>query len=105
MISFPNGVIFANGTIVKELSGSEIRLQQAALGISNGADDLLDTIEKQVLSFNRGTDLEGALKSLGHIEYFLNDIRRCLGVTREQCLVANTCPPPDPGWRKTRKSP
>ncbi len=60
----------------------------AAVGISGEAGELLDAI-KRYFFYGKPLDEENVIEELGDLEFYLELMRKTLGITREQTLVHN----------------
>lgn len=75
-------------TIAREIDANDAHLMHMAIGVSGEAGELLDAIKKRVI-YRKELDRENVMEELGDIEFYLEGLRQGLGITREQCLVAN----------------
>ena len=70
------------------LSTPQLELVHDALGIAGEAGELVDAIKKYVI-YNKELDIENVIEELGDLEFYMQDLREKLGITREQTLKAN----------------
>ena len=74
--------------ILAEITESKFDLAHAAWGIAGEAGELLDAIKKHVI-YNRPLDINNVFEELGDIEFYLEQMRQRLCVTREHILTCN----------------
>lgn len=74
--------------IMGSLSSSKVDLIHAVMGITGEAGELLDGIKKHVI-YDKDLDLENVIEELGDMEFYMEQLRQRLGITREQTLEAN----------------
>jgi len=74
--------------IAQEMSGRCADLIHGAMGVSGEAGELLDAIKKHTI-YNKPLDIENIIEELGDLEFYMQMIRRNLGITREQTLQHN----------------
>lgn len=74
--------------IMETMTPERIAMVHAAIGVSGEAGELLDAVKKVVI-YNREIDMVNMIEELGDLEFYLQDLRHILGVTREQTLLAN----------------
>lgn len=79
----------SGATIASEITGEDAHLMHMAIGISGEAGELLDAIKKRVI-YRKPLDSDNVLEELGDLEFYLEGIRQGLGITRDDCLAANT---------------
>lgn len=74
--------------IIDDLDSSKAHLLHMAVGVSGEAGELLDAIKREAI-YNKVLDIDNVIEELGDIEFYLEGLRAGLGLTREECLVAN----------------
>lgn len=74
--------------ILKEITPHQMSCLHAAVGISGEAGELLDQIKKYVI-YNKPLDLENVIEELGDLEFYMEDLRQRVGLTRKMCLDRN----------------
>lgn len=74
--------------IARDLNGIEADLWHGATGVSGEAGELLDAVKKHVI-YKRDLDLINMIEELGDLEFYLEQIRQNIGVTREEVIEAN----------------
>lgn len=74
--------------ILSELTPEDCNLIHATLGISGEAGEILDTIKKHVI-YRKPLDRENIIEELGDIEFFMEQLREALNITREQTIESN----------------
>ena len=70
------------------LTYKKIDLIHAVMGITGEAGELLDGIKKHVI-YDKELDLTNIVEELGNMEFYMEQMRQQLGITREQTLNAN----------------
>jgi len=63
-------------------------LWHAATGIVGEAGEIIDAVKKAAI-YAQVPDRKNLLEELGDIEFYLEQLRQNLGLTREQCLQHN----------------
>lgn len=74
--------------IVYEMTGDKADLIHMVMGISGEAGELLDAVKKHAM-YNKPLDFENVIEELGDLEFYMEGLRQCLGITREQTLDDN----------------
>jgi len=74
--------------IQSTLTPEKIDLIHAVLGISGEAGELLDAVKKAAI-YNKPLDRENVIEELGDLEFYMEQLRQRLDITREQTLDAN----------------
>lgn len=74
--------------IVLQLSPEKADLWHGATGVVGEAGELIDAIKKHVI-YDKPLDLDNVIEELGDMEFYMEQIRQRLGLTREQTLEAN----------------
>lgn len=59
-----------------------------AIGVSSDAGELLDAIKKWVI-YNKPLDRANVIEELGDIEFFLEGLRQCLEIDRDETIFQN----------------
>jgi NTP pyrophosphatase (non-canonical NTP hydrolase) len=75
--------------IASELTGEDAHLIHMAIGISGESGELLDAIKKRAV-YRKELDRENVIEELGDLEFYMEGLRQGLGITRDQCIEANT---------------
>lgn len=70
------------------LSPEAADLWHGATGISGEAGELLDAVKKHVV-YNKILNRENIIEELGDLEFYMEQVRQNLDITREETLVAN----------------
>ena len=73
--------------IVDSLTPSKVNLIHAILGISGEAGELLDAIKKYTI-YNKELDIDNVIEELGDLEFYMEQIRQELNITRDDTLLA-----------------
>lgn len=74
--------------IVRQLSGAQADLWHAATGICTEAGELLGAVKAHVI-YNKPTDLANMIEELGDLEFYMEQLRQRLHITRNECRAAN----------------
>jgi NTP pyrophosphatase (non-canonical NTP hydrolase) len=78
---------FVERLVVNKSQGLD-GLMHAAVGVAGEAGEILDAVKK-VWVYNKPLDRENLVEELGDIEFYLQQLRNLLGVTREETIHAN----------------
>lgn len=76
------------GLIRNSLTPQKCSVIHMAMGISTEAGELEDAIKKWTI-YEKTLDRQNVVEELGDLEFFLEGIRQDLGISREECLMAN----------------
>ena len=74
--------------IILGLTAGTANLLHMAVGVSGESGELLDAVKKTAI-YNKPLDLHNVIEELGDLEFYMEGIRQQLGITRDQCLIAN----------------
>ena len=74
--------------IMAALTPEKAHLLHMAIGIPSEAGELADVIKKWAI-YGQSLDLNSIVEELGDLEFFLQGLRRSLGIAREDTLDAN----------------
>jgi NTP pyrophosphatase (non-canonical NTP hydrolase) len=74
--------------ILPTLDLDKVDLIHAVMGIVGEAGELLDGIKKHVI-YDKELHLTNVVEELGDIEFYIEQLRQRLGITREQTLDSN----------------
>lgn len=74
--------------IQSTLTPEKVDLIHAVLGITGEAGELLDAVKKHSI-YNKPLDRENVIEELGDLEFYMEQLRQRLDITREQTLDAN----------------
>lgn len=74
--------------ILETLTPAKADLLHGAVGISGEAGELLDAVKKHVI-YNKPLDIENVIEELGDLEFYIEQVRQNLGLTRQVTLDAN----------------
>lgn len=74
--------------ILNEITAARMNLLHAAVGISGEAGELLDAVKKACI-YNKSIDTGNIIEELGDLEFYMEQLRQELGITRTECLAAN----------------
>lgn len=74
--------------ILGELTPVQVDLIHSIMGISGEAGELLDAIKKCVI-YQKQLDRDNVIEELGDIEFYLEQLRQALAITRGETLDKN----------------
>lgn len=74
--------------IAPTLNDDKVDLIHAVMGIVGEAGELLDGIKKHVI-YDKALDLENVVEELGDMEFYMEQLRQRLGLTRQETLDHN----------------
>ncbi len=74
--------------IMNEMSPRKAALIHDAFGIAGEAGELLDAIKKHTI-YNQELNRTNVIEELGDLEFFMQDLRESLNLTRSEVLSAN----------------
>ena len=74
--------------IKDSLSLVKVDLVHAILGIAGEAGELVDAVKKNAI-YNLKLDRDNLIEELGDLEFYMEQLRQAIGVSREQTLKAN----------------
>ena len=74
--------------ILKDLTPESVEAWHMATGTSGEAGELLDAVKKYAI-YNRPIDRENVVEELGDIEFYMQGLRKKLGITREETIQYN----------------
>lgn len=78
-----------SGEVIKnELTSNDCNLLHSILGICGESGELLDTIKKSTI-YRKPLDRENLIEELGDLEFYLEQLRQEVNVTREETLANN----------------
>ena len=81
-------LVKAPSLIKHTLNNEKIDLVHAVLGISGEAGELLDAIKKHAI-YDKALDRENVVEELGDLEFYMEQLRQRLDITRDETLEAN----------------
>jgi NTP pyrophosphatase (non-canonical NTP hydrolase) len=70
------------------MTPTRAHLWHMATGAAGEAGELLDAVKKFAV-YGQELDRSNLIEELGDLEFFMEGIRAEVGITREQCLIAN----------------
>jgi NTP pyrophosphatase (non-canonical NTP hydrolase) len=76
------------GHIHADLTAARIDIWHAGTGIVGEAGELIDAIKKHVI-YNRELDIKNVVEEMGDIEFYMEQLRQALNITREETIQAN----------------
>lgn len=74
--------------LLASLSPDKVDLWHGATGVCTEAGELLDAIKKMAI-YNKQLDRDNVIEELGDIEFYMQQVRSRLNITREETLKAN----------------
>lgn len=74
--------------ILMQLTVTQVDLIHMALGVSGEAGELVDAIKKYAI-YGKQLDRENVIEELGDLEFYMEHIRKTLGLTRNEVLQKN----------------
>lgn len=74
--------------IISELSDEKADLIHASMGVSGEAGELLDAIKKYAI-YDKPLDRENVIEELGDLEFYMEQLRQRLNISRDETLKAN----------------
>jgi NTP pyrophosphatase (non-canonical NTP hydrolase) len=77
----PQDIVFA-------MTDKKADLMHQALGVAGESGEIVDAIKKFSI-YNKPLDHENLIEELGDMEFYMEKIRRIIGVSREDTLKAN----------------
>lgn len=75
-------------SIMDDLTPARVELWSAATGLAGESGEVLENVKKFVVH-NKPFDKGALIRELGDVEFYLEWIRQCIHVSREQVLEAN----------------
>lgn len=74
--------------LMAQMTPEKADLNHMALGVAGETGELIDAIKKYTM-YDKKIDRENVIEELGDMEFYLQGIRRILGISREETLQAN----------------
>lgn len=74
--------------ILATLSMQRVDMWHAATGVATEAGELLDVIKKTAI-YNKPIDVGHVIEELGDLEFYMEQLRQNLNITREEVLMHN----------------
>lgn len=74
--------------LLAEVTPLKLELNHLAIAIPSEAGELADAVKKHTM-YDKPLDRENIVEELGDLEFFMQDLRVKLGITREETLEAN----------------
>ena len=81
-------LVKSGSEIAAHINAREADLWHAATGVSGEAGELLDAVKRHVI-YKKPLDRENMVEELGDLEFYMEQVRQNLGITREQTIAAN----------------
>lgn len=74
--------------ILQSLSPLDCQLLHAVLGVCGETGELLDSVKKAII-YRQPIDLINVREELGDIEFYLEALRQCLNIDRDETIEHN----------------
>src|SRR5688572_16463821 len=74
--------------ILDRLTPERVDYMHACLGIVTEAGELADACKK-VIIYQQNVDYENLMEELGDLEFYMEQLRQCFGISREETLARN----------------
>ncbi len=74
--------------ILTAFSPFDAALIHSTMGVAGEAGELIDAVKKAVI-YRKPIDIPNVIEELGDLEFYMEDIRQRIGVSREETLLAN----------------
>ena len=74
--------------LLEEATPEKMQLNHLAIAIPSEAGELADALKKHTM-YDKPLDRANIVEELGDLEFFMQDLRVKLGITREETLEAN----------------
>lgn len=74
--------------ILDTLSPQAVNLWYGVTGVVGEAGELIDAVKKHVI-YGKKLDIDNIIEELGDIEFYMEQVRQELNITREQTLLSN----------------
>lgn len=74
--------------VLETMTAAKADLMHACMGICGEAGELLDSIKKHVI-YNKSLDFDNIVEELGDLEFYMEQLRQHLIISRSQVLFAN----------------
>lgn len=74
--------------ILSQLDPIDCAAMHDAIGIAGEAGEILDMVKKAAI-YRQPYDVANLVEELGDLEFYMEHLRQCFGITREQTLEAN----------------
>lgn len=81
-------LVKAPGLIIEQMNEDKMDLIHAVMGVCGEAGELLDAVKKAAV-YDKPLDRENVVEELGDMEFYLEQLRQRLGITREETLDHN----------------
>lgn len=74
--------------ILEQMTEQKAHCAHMAMGVAGEGGELLDAIKKWTM-YNKDLDRENVIEELGDLEFFMDGLRKSLGITRDETLRHN----------------
>lgn len=85
---FVAALVKSPNQIVEEMTPHKAHIMHMAIGVAGEAGELMDAIKKCAI-YNKEVDINNVIEELGDLEFFMEGLRQCTGITREQTIEHN----------------
>jgi NTP pyrophosphatase (non-canonical NTP hydrolase) len=82
------GLVKDPAVLMNQITIGDLALMHAAMGIASEAGEIVDAIKKATI-YRKKIDRENVVEELGDMEFFLEDLRQRMSITREETLRHN----------------
>jgi len=83
-----SALVKPGAAILETLTPTKADLLHGTVGVAGEAGELLDAVKKHVI-YNKPLDRENVIEELGDLEFYMEQVRQNLGITRQETLDAN----------------
>lgn len=74
--------------VLESLTPNKADMWHAATGIVGESGELIDAIKKHVI-YNKELNMKNVIEELGDMEFYMEQLRQRLNITREETIQAN----------------
>lgn len=83
-----NRLVKPGATVLESLTPDKVDLWHGATGVCTEAGELLDAVKRFTI-YNKELDKVNVIEELGDLEFYMEQIRQRIGVSRETTLEGN----------------
>jgi len=81
-------LVKSGSKVLDSLTPSKCNLWHAATGVAGEAGELIDAVKRHIIH-ERPIDRQNVVEELGDLEFYMQQMREELGITRWECLEFN----------------
>lgn len=85
---FVAALVKPGAELLASLTPEKADLWHGATGVAGEAGELLDAVKKHVV-YGKPADYANVVEELGDLEFYMEQVRQRMGITREQTIAAN----------------